>query len=348
LVGAILSAIAIIYFIINQRFRYLGFFAVLIIILKIFSPKPGKDKNMKVLYHSDGLLGQVTVVNMTYPNDPKIGRELYLDNIRQTNTIIGFEPLSYWMYPHRIGAISSIKPAGDKALLLGMGGGSIAHELINIGFDLDIVEIDERMPKVAKKFFNYDPTKSNIIIDDARHFIRKADKKYDVVIFDLLRGESQPSNVFTMEGFNDLKKILNKDALIIINFQGNIEKNGHVGGAPSIYRTLLSSGFKVNYYESEIVEGDILFRDIIFIASEKQYDFRTLLKNARYNDWFKYKKIEYKELITEKEVDVSDAYILTDDKPILELLNADGILAWRKAVIESGPKKYVEKRLPIY
>lgn len=126
-----------------------------------------------------------------------IYRGLFLNGIKQTNTEVGNEPFSLWDYPHKISALSSIMPPGSQALLLGMGGGSIAFELTGIGFNLDIVELDERIPRIARKYFNYDPRKSNLIIDDARHYIRKSDKKYDLVIFDIVKGEAQPSYIFT-------------------------------------------------------------------------------------------------------------------------------------------------------
>jgi predicted membrane-bound spermidine synthase len=203
------------------------------------------------------------------------------------------------------------------------------------------VELDERVPKVAKKYFNYVPSSSSLIIDDARHYIKKAEKKYDLVIFDILRGEEQPSHIFTLEGFEDLKKILNKDAIVIINFQGMMEKGDTSLGAKSVFKTLLASGFKVSYNQGN---NEGVSNDVIFIASEKKYDFRTILNNPLY---YARGRFKYEDLITEKEVDVSDAFLLTDDKPMLEKLNKPVILAWRQAMmkttremVESGERIY--------
>ena len=71
-------------------------------------------------------------------------------------------PLSLWTYPHKIAAYASMKPSGSKALLLGMGGGSIALELLVMGFDLDIVELDERIGHIAETYFQYDPKSSDL------------------------------------------------------------------------------------------------------------------------------------------------------------------------------------------
>jgi spermidine synthase len=285
-------------------------------------------------------------MDIAMPEKGGIYRGLLLNGITQTNSMVGSQPLSLWNYPHKIGAIASIMPTGSKALLLGMGGGSIAYELTKLNFELDIVELDERIPRIARKYFNYDQEKSNLIIDDARHYIKKAKKKYDLVIFDLLRGECQPSYIFTIEGFSDLKKILNKDALVIINFQGTLEMPEHSKAGRSVYKTLMASGFHVNYEEDK--GSDFVNKDVIFIASEKQYDFKTLLENPVYNNLPGIeKKFKYENLITESEVNVSDAETLTDDKPVLEFLNKAIILKWRNSAI-AKKREMVKSGIDIY
>jgi predicted membrane-bound spermidine synthase len=333
IIGAILGLIAMIYFISARKYIFLAAATGLIIITKIISYHPTIKTNAKILYNSSGLFGQLTVMDITTQNVSGVSasRELLLNEIPQTYTIVGKEPVSLWDYPHKIATIASIKQPGIKTLLLGMGGGSIAYELVKLNFELDIVELDERIPRIARKYFNYDPAKSNLIIDDARHYIRHVKKKYDLVILDLLRGECQPSYIFTMEGFADLQEILNEDALVIINFQGTMEMPEHSKAGRSIYKTLLASGFYTNYGEDP---GDFINKDVIFIASGKKYDFKTLLEHPRY-----YKLIEidrrykYENLIKEKAVNVTDVQELTDDKPALEFLNKSIILEWRKTTI---------------
>jgi spermidine synthase len=349
IVGSILGLIAIVYFISTKRYKYLAAVAGMVVVLKLLSPHYPLHTNTKVKYHSEGLLGQLSVIDYDFRDQavkPHIRRNLFLDGIKQTNTQVGIEPFSLWDYPHKITALSCIKPQGSKALLLGMGGGSIAFELVTMGFDLDIVELDPRIPQIAKKYFNYDPEKSNLIIDDARHYIRTTPKKYDLVIFDIVRGECQPSYVFTVEGLNDLKKTLSKEALIIINFQGNIEEATYSKGPRSIYKTLVASGMHVNFGEQPDKESNM--NDLIFIATEKKYDFKPLLENNRYYEWFTVGKYSYENLISEKEVDASDAFVLIDDKPMLELLNAPIILRWRKTMMQNNAKKFVELGIPLY
>jgi spermidine synthase len=334
IIGFILASVALIYFISTRQLKFLMGAGILIVLIKVFSYHPNIKTNASILYNSSGLFGQLTVLDLNRQKgiEKFTERELLLNQITQTYTVVGLQPVSFWDYVHKIVTIGSIMPAGDKALLLGMGGGSIAYELNKLGFDLDIVELDERIPGIAKKYFKFDADKSKLFIDDARHYVKKTRKKYDLVIFDVLKGESQPSYIFTLEGFADLKKVLKKDALVIINFQGNMEVAEYSLASRSIYKTLLEAGFQVNYMEDP---GNLVNKDIIFIASEKKYDLKSLLKNPRYHSLVEVnKKFTYENLVTEKQVDLSEVEPLTDDKQKLEILNGPAIIEWRKIAID--------------
>ena len=114
--------------------------------------------------------------------------------------------------------------------------------------------------------------------------------------------------------------------------------------ARSIYKTLLAAGFKVNYNEKK--EQKAISRDIIFIASEKDYDFKTLLANPRYYQLIPL-RFSYESLIDEKKLDISDIAPLTDDKPALDLLNKSAILEWRRSMIVEQ-RQVMDVGIPIY
>jgi len=217
-----------------------------------------------------------------------------------------------------------------------------------MGLDLDIVELDGRIAHIAEKYFKYDPSSADLYIDDARHFIRKSDEKYDVVVIDLLVGEVQPTHVFSLEGFEELKKVLEEDALVIINFQGDLEDPKYSLGPKSIFKTLQKAGFHVDYYWSGKKGKDDITKDIFFIASLEKQDYKSMMQNLRYNKWFPYEDFKYNNLITDEPLDLNDAIILTDDKPKLEHLNAATILQWRKNKIQRNVKRLLEEKQPIY
>ncbi len=351
--GGLLGAIALLYFMFSKNNLLLLTMVFMTLIAIVLIPSKKLSDNTRIVYQSTGILGEWTVVDFRQQNAEgknKIHRKLLLNGIDQTNTQLGYEPLSLWEYPHKIAAYSSMKPRGSKALLLGMGGGSIAHELLAMGLDLDIVELDERIIFIAKEYFNYNAEKSNLYIDDARHFIRTTKEIYDVVVIDLVIGEIQPAHIFSLEGLEDLKKIINNDALVIINFQGNIYSPAYSLGPRSIYRTLLKAGFNVKYYSpNDRFIGEIsLVEDIYFLASLKNYDYKSMMEDLRYNAWFKYDDFYYEDLITDKILDLSNAYVLVDDKPKLDLINSASILQWRQNKIQEHIQKMIKDGIHIY
>ena len=84
--------------------------------------------------------------------------------------------------------------------------------------------------------------------------------------------------------------------------------------------------------------------DIFFIASLKPQDYREMMQNLRYNKWFTYDHFEYLDLIREGEPRLDDTQILVDDKPRLEMLNAQNILQWRQTKVQEHPPTYASLR----
>jgi spermidine synthase len=355
--GGALALIAVVFFAVSKRFLVVTVAIGLGVLTMALHPSEKTSENIRVIYSSIGVLGEWMVVDegdLSKSKGGRFTRTLTLNGIDQTYTQKGFIPLSLWKYPHQIAAYASLKPSGSKALLLGMGGGSIALELIVMGLDVDIVELDARIGHIAETYFQFDPKTADLYIDDARHYIRSTDVKYDVVVVDLALGEIQPAHVFSVEGFSDLKKILNEDALVIINFQGTMKDPVLSKGPRSIYKTLLASGFKVHHFAPPGKTDTTTQQDIFLLASLADIDYRAAMADLRYNkvlptyDWFPYDPFRYEDLISEESVELADAYLLVDDKPRLELLNSATILEWRKSMIEQNIRRLIDAGIPIY
>ena len=130
---------------------------------------------------------------------------------------------------------------------------------------MDVVEIDERIEKVAKKYF-YIEDELKVVVDDARHYIKTTQKKYDVVIYDLYHSETPPVHLMTKEAFSEIKSKLNKDGVLIVNFYGFLD--GERGRASrSIYKTLLNEKFDIRLF---VTEGEESNRNCLFICGKNE------------------------------------------------------------------------------
>jgi spermidine synthase len=97
----------------------------------------------------------------------------------------------------------------------------LVQQFDRLKFNVDVVEIDQRVKDVAIEYFYIDP-ETNIIIDDARRYINTCEKKYDVITLDLFLNETPPGHVLTLESFKKIKELLNPDGMVMMNFYGYI------------------------------------------------------------------------------------------------------------------------------
>jgi spermidine synthase len=322
-----------------------GFFnIVLLIVISAISLKDNlteksDPKYYQSLYKTEGLMGQLKVMDQIYKGYGLHYRILFINGIPQTVILKNDNVFSsFWEYVYRISAVASLKQ-NKQALLIGMGGGSIAKELQFQGFKLDIVDIDKRMNEISQKYFNYKPLSSTTFtVDDARHFIKTTTKKYDVIVIDICSGEVQPSNVFTVEGISEIKKILNKEGIILIQYQEKINPD-RISGSQSIAKTFINNGFKVyQNIEKLEVSGIILACSLDEIPFDK-ISKDNLTKNTLNQPWLD----EFlKDPFTPITKPSNNSILLVDDKPILEKLNAETIELWRKSIIESYSLKFLE------
>ena len=193
---------------------------------------------------SEGLLGQLLVADLSYLGDEKFNdRYLFVNRIGQT-CLDKDTFTSKWGDIYYVASICSKVPEKSDALILGLGGGALTNILQNnLGFNVDAIELDRRVPEVARHYFGLSD-KVNVIVDDARHYLEETQKKYDVIVFDAYRGEFPPPHVFSLESLIRAKSLLKKDGLLVVNYNGFLE--GNPGrAARSIYKTLVAAGLEV-------------------------------------------------------------------------------------------------------
>ncbi|MEW6557982.1 MAG: hypothetical protein AB1349_11640 [Elusimicrobiota bacterium] len=126
------------------------------------------------------------------------------------------------------GVLYRIIKQPKRVLILGAGtGNDVAVALKNGVQEIDAVEIDPVILNIGKKHPNipYQDKRVKIINDDARSFLKKSNKKYNLVIFALLDSLtvfSQFSSVrlenfvFTTDSFKEVKEHLTDDGVVVI------------------------------------------------------------------------------------------------------------------------------------
>ena len=311
---------------------------ILLISAKLGVQKDPNSRKYKVVYSSDGILGQVKVIDQkftTYTRGTKEARILYVNNTAQS--IIDKESPEYslWDWSYYMPSAASVFPDNSDVLLLGLGGGTLVKQFQRLGFNVEAVELDERIVEVTKKYFGVDP-KLPLIIDDGRHFINTTTRKYDLIALDLFHSETPPSQMISIEAFKTMKTKLKKGGMILMNFYGYL--TGDMGrSGRSVYRTFQAAGFDTKLLVTPGTEGG---RNLILLACTDEKDFSSS---------------EYSEpglpalgdltrhFVDPKTFNSEGASILTDDVPALEKMYLDCALEWRKGVNESFTKSFIRE-----
>lgn len=254
------------------------------------------------IYNRDGIYGNLKVEDAFVNASQKV-RYLMANGIPQSEMDLHTrKPVA----PYVILLDSLIAPAaiqGERALMLGLGGGLMANILAEKKYITDAVELDKRVIDIAKRFFYLDKN-VNTIQQDARYFLNHCERVYDVIVIDLFKGEELPGHVLTLESLNALKKNLSPGAKIYINWHGYLR--GDIGlGTSIIYNTFISCGYNVKLCSNN---SDEPHRNMYIIAS--------------LND------------LNQIPFELSDqpgatSLLNTDDKPLLEKYNIEATKSWR-------------------
>ena len=155
-------------------------------------------------------------------------------------------------------------------LLLGLGSGDLAMTLPD-GADIDIVEIDPLIYKVAVERFRFSVSQNqHVIIDDARNFLRTSQKKYDVVVSDVYVGNNIPEYMYSKEAFELIKYKLKPSGLLLANINARPTEEDRL--LTSILKTASVAFPSVRVSASEPEEIEKLQPLILHFAKRQLYN----------------------------------------------------------------------------
>lgn len=116
-----------------------------------------------------------------------------------------------------------LNPEPSRILVIGLGGGSIPLTFSDLfpSAQIDVVEIDEAVVRVAKEFFFFEETDNmRVFVDDGRPFIKRAGirgQRYDYIVLDAFSGDYIPEHMLTREFLEEVKSIMSPDSVLVAN-----------------------------------------------------------------------------------------------------------------------------------
>ena len=150
--------------------------------------------------------------------------ESRLDLERPDNLLVEYTRFMFLSYVFR--------PEPEKALIVGLGGGSMVHFLKAHDPDLkvDVLEIDPMIASIADRYFGV-RTGGNVDVKvtDGLAYLRDSDAKYDVIYMDAFLRPSAgtdttgvPLHLKTLAFYDQVKKRLNPDGVVVFNINPHL------------------------------------------------------------------------------------------------------------------------------
>ena len=116
----------------------------------------------------------------------------------------------------------AVHPKVRKVLVIGDGDGGVIRELVRYPQieHIDLVEIDELIMEVCKKYFpnltsGLDDPRVTIICQDALRFVRGKENVYDLIIVDATDPYGSGEALFTKEFYGNCFKALAEDGIMV-------------------------------------------------------------------------------------------------------------------------------------
>lgn len=338
--GALLIIVS--FFVLRPKAKAAGLaiLAILPTMAFINAEKGLTSDKFNLLYYSEGILGQVKVLEFKAGRGDKAvtARNLLVNHNWQTWIDKDDPSMSFLLYTRFTNAIINSLPEHSNALLIGLGGGTVARQFEVRNINYDAVEIDGRLPELAKKYFGLSG-KGNMIIDDGRHFVNTCKKKYDLIIIDALLGENIPSHLLSIECFDKLKPLLTENGKLFIEFDGI--KEGQKGEAQKLLlNTIEKAGYQCTVLSSIPGEQDA---DIMYLASMKPINLAEIkVKSDKF--------FEYDGGLDKFTVSLAhpSKEILVDDKPELDYLLRARMAFLRNDVLKQANKSFLDDDVLFY
>jgi spermidine synthase len=313
--------------------RFPKVLAVFVVVLLLFFPSISLSSTGTVMVHTGTLVYEKeTLYSHLDVIDSGNIRTLYLDgNIHSQMYKDKPEELvnTYTKYFH-LGFL--FNPNAKDVLFVGGGGFSGPKNFLSMYSDvrIDVLEIDPDVISAARDYFSLhvdnDGSRLMIYNDDARNFLSKTEKKYDLIILDAFSKNYVPFHLMTLEYFQLLDKKLTSDGIIISNNIGSMTGD-RSDIVRAVYKTISQIFPTVYVFPTEHNSGNL--QNIMLAAMKSptvEYSKDELRQLASNNDNNNHNSstalddLDYLEHLYEAELKTNDVPLLTDQFAPVEIL----------------------------
>lgn len=207
----LLSSLFMIITVLGYENRLLLLLPILPLLLTafLFKVKPEKD----LIYETESAYNYIQVFNYDDLIVLKLNEGHAVHSFYRPNQFVYF---GEWDYA----TVVALLNGGRSLLSLGLGCGTTVRSYAHFvpGAEVDGVEIDSVISRVAKSYFGLDAIPNlGVINQDARVYLMTTSKSYDNIVIDAYKQPYIPFHLTTKEFFQEVKRHLNPGGVVGIN-----------------------------------------------------------------------------------------------------------------------------------
>ena len=190
-----------------------------------------------ILFEADSIYNHITIRQIDNERCMLFGQ--YRSG-RETCIKLDEPDFSVFEYTSVIFVSFLVKPEPKRIALLGLGGGylPIVFNKYLPEIDLDVVEVDPLVEKLAKEYFNFVATpKISLTVCDGRQYLKRTDKLYDHIWIDTFNSDYIPAHMTTKEFLQLSKTKLSKGGIVVQNVhRSNRLYDAHIATFQSVFK----------------------------------------------------------------------------------------------------------------
>ena len=232
-------------------------------------------------------------------------------------------------------------PNPTNALMLGGAGYCYPEKFLSDypQAAIDVVEIDPGVTRLAEQYFDLKrDSRLTIYHEDARTYLNRNKKIYNLIFVDVFRSSSIPFHVTTKEAIGKMAEALDDDGILMMNVISSIE--GETGEFVRAQIATLKTAFSQVYiYPVQDRDNAKLVQNLMVVALKSKSIPKFYSRDAKLNDYLSHLWIN---------PIVEDQAVLTDDfAPVdrYSLRNLSGLSASENPIFKHWKRLFSQRTL---
>lgn len=335
--GIVLLLLSAVFFLIIERRPAIALLALLAPALVLLTPARPVQAKLEdgtiatVIEQRDSFYGHLKVIE--YRHGRRGIREMTIDGLVQGGIDINthepiYEYLALLQHLPR-----QLNPDAASALVIGLGTGALPRTYAEQGMRVEAVDIDPVVAELCQRHFGM-PASVPIHLEDARTFIARPGKTYDLIVLDVFNGDTTPTHLLSIEAIRQMKNRLNPGGVIAFNLIGSLQTAD--AGLPSIIATTRAAFRHARLYP--LFDASESVGNLVMIASDEAL---PVIEPSSFPQQLSPMVAEGVRRAVSKPIEIADRFagtpILTDDFNPIDLRDQSTRNAIRQAILRTTP-----------